>query len=275
MRPRIGHIQFLNCLPLYYGLVHNNVLGDVELVKETPRELNRLLVERKLDICPISSIEYARNQRDLLLLPNLSVSCNGPVKSVYLVSKVPLEKLDGCRVALTNTSATSQILLKIILEDGYGVRPRYFEAPPDLALMLQEADAALLIGDAALHVHFSVPEGLYTYDLGRQWKQLTNRKMVFAVWVVQRSFAADQPELVRELYYTFMQAMRYSLEHVAEIAREAARREAFDAAFLQDYFSTLEFGFAAEHQQGLREYYRRARNIGCLAAVPDLNFLEV
>lgn len=274
-RPRVGHIQYINCMPLYYGLVHNEALGDVELTKGTPTELNRLLIEGKLDICPISSIEYARNQRDLLLLPNLSVSCDGPVKSIYLVSKIPIEELDRRSIALTNTSATSQILLKIILEGGYGVRPRCFPCPPDLRNMLLEADAALLIGDAALHVHHKMPEGLYTYDLGREWNQITGMKMVFAVWAVQRSFAEAHADVVREVYHAFWTSMNYSLDHVAQIAEEVARGEVFDANFLQDYFSTLEFAFDAGHQSGLLEYYRRARDLGHLDQVPTLDFVEV
>jgi chorismate dehydratase len=274
-RVRIGHIQFLNCLPLYYGLVENRVLGDVELIKGTPTELNRLLIERKLDISPISSIAYAHHRQELLLMPNLSVSCDGAVKSIYLVSKVPIEELDGRTVALASTSATSQVLLKIILADGYHVRSRFHETIPDLGLMLSEADAALLIGDAALHVHYKRPGGLYTYDLGEEWQKITCRKMVFAVWAVHRSFAAVCPDTVREVYQAFEKSMTYSLHHVAQIASEAANQEVFSANFLQNYFTTLEFGFDAGHRQGLLEYYRRARDLGYLTTVPTLEFLEV
>lgn len=274
-RVRVGHIQFINCLPLYYGLVENQVLEDVELIRGTPTELNRLLTEGKLDISPISSIAYARHQRELLLLPNLSVSCDGAVKSIYLVSKVPIEELDGRVVALASTSATSQVLLKIILEDGYHVRPRYHESLPDLGLMLKEADAALLIGDAALHVHYKIPDGLYAYDMGEEWEKITHMKMVFAVWAVHRTFAAEHSELVREVYHAFAKSMNYSLHHVGRIAREAARREVFEADFLHNYFRTLEFGFDAGHRQGLLEYYRRAMDLGYLAMVPALEFLEV
>ncbi len=273
-RPRVGHIRFFNCLPLYHGLVKNQVLRDVDLTQGTPAELNRLLLAGKLDISPISSIAYARHQQDLLLMPNLSVSCAGPVKSIYLVSKRPIEELDRRRVALTNTSATSHVLLKIILADAYGVQPRYFEAPPDLGLMLTEADAALLIGDAALQVHFAKPAGCYTYDLGVEWAKLTQRKMVFAVWAIRRAYAAEQPALVREVYRAWVRAMTYGVEHVADIAREAAREASFDADFLADYFTTLQFGLEDAHCRGLMEYYRRAGVRGHLDRVPSLDFLE-
>ncbi|MCL5292361.1 MAG: menaquinone biosynthesis protein, partial [Actinobacteria bacterium] len=129
-RPRVGHIQFLNCLPLYYGLVNNGTILDIDLTKGTPTELNRWLVEGKLDISPISAIEYARNASELVLLPKLTVSSDGKVGSILLASKVPVEELGTASVALTNTSRTSQVLVKIILKVKYGVEPTYFECPP-------------------------------------------------------------------------------------------------------------------------------------------------
>ena len=111
MRPRLGHIQFLNCFPLYYGLVNKNVLIDVDLIKGTPTQLNHMLLDGDLDISVISSIEYARNAEDLLLFPDFTVSCDGEVQSIVLASKVPIEDLGLSTVALTQTSATSQILL--------------------------------------------------------------------------------------------------------------------------------------------------------------------
>lgn len=275
MRPRVGHIGFINCLPLYYGLVKNGVLWDVELTKDTARELSRHLLEGRLDIAPVPSIEYSRHWRELVLLPNLSISCAGPVNSIFLVSKVPIHELHGRKIALTNTSRTSQVLLKIILEDKYHIAPTYFECPPNLDAMLLEADAALLIGDAALQIHYQAPAGLYAYDLGSEWKDLTGCKMVFAVWAARQSFVRENPELVREVQHAFEASMSYSMAHIEQVAKAAARWEVFDADFLQSYFTTLQFGFDAGHQQGLKEYYRRAQALGHIDEVPQLTFLEV
>ncbi|EGO64778.1 menaquinone biosynthetic enzyme MqnA/MqnD family protein [Acetonema longum] len=275
MRPRVGHIQFLNCYPLYYGLVKNDVLLDVELTKGTPAELNRWLPEGRLDISPISSIEYARHQDDLLLLPGLSISCNGPVKSVYLVSRRPIAGLDKQPLALTNTSATSQALLKIILRDRYQLGPEYFTCPPELPDMLREAEAALLIGDPALQAAYRKSEDLALYDLGQEWLAMTGRKMVFAVWAVRREFAQNQPQLVRDVCRSLLGSMRYSLDRLGTVAREAAKWEIYDAAFLEDYFLSLEFDFSGEQQAGLLEYYRRAHTLEVCPPVTRLNFAEV
>jgi chorismate dehydratase len=112
-RPRVGHIQFLNCLPIYWGLVRSGALLDVELTKDTPDRLNDALVRGDLDIGPISLLEYLRNADELLLLPDLAVGSDGPVLSVNLVSQVPLAALGGGRVALGSTSRTSVLLARM------------------------------------------------------------------------------------------------------------------------------------------------------------------
>jgi chorismate dehydratase len=275
LRPRVGHIRFLNCLPLYHGLLQNGVLDDIELTRGTPAELNERLLQDRLDLTAISSIEYSRHQDRLLLLPGLSISCDGDVKSVLFFSRVPLEELDGRPVALTSQSATSQVLLRIILHDRYGVEPRFFVRPPAWGSVFREADAVLLIGDSALKAAAEPRRDLFVYDLGREWLQLTGQKMVFAVWALRREFAGENPDLARELGRRFREAMAFSVAHVAEIAADASRQEPFSAEFLRDYYTkNLEFAFTEKHQAGLLEYYRRASVLGFGPAVRRLEFLE-
>lgn len=274
MRPRVGHIQFLNCLPLYYGLIINNDILDMELFKGTPAELNRMLIEGKLDISPISSLEYARHAQELNLLPELTVSSDSEVKSILLVSKTPLEELDNKKVALTNTSATSQILARIILKEKYQVNPEYFTCPPNLPEMFLEADAALLIGDDALRALYH-PQGFLIYDLGKEWKDLTGHKMVYAVWAVRKEFAQKYPELVKEVYRSLYNSMRYSLENIEKISFEASRWEIFTPDFLKDYFFSLKFSFDEKYQAGLRHFLTKAKEYGFLEEVPSFEFVEV
>ena len=141
-RPRVGHIQFLNCLPIYWGLMRSGALLDFDLHKDTPDQLSAALVAGDLDIGPISLVEYLRNADQLLLLPDLAVGSDGPVLSVNLVSTKPLGQLDGDRVALGSTSRTGVLLAQMLLRDRYGVRPTYFRCPPDLTQMLLEAQAS-------------------------------------------------------------------------------------------------------------------------------------
>jgi len=161
-------------------LVKEEVVLEIDLFKDSPKQLCRKLLDGQLDISPIPAIEYARHADELLLLPDLTISSDGRVMSILLVSKVPIEQLDKKNVALTNTSATSQVLTQIVIEEKYGLRPHYFECPPDLAQMFREGEAALLIGDDALRA-LHAPSSYHLYDLGEEWAAFTGEKMVYAV----------------------------------------------------------------------------------------------
>lgn len=273
MRPRVGHIQFLNCLPLYYGLVKSHALLDIELIKGLPTELNNLLISGDLDISPISSIEYARHHKSLVLFPDFTVSSDGKAKSILLLSRFPIEELSGKKVALTSASATSQVLLKIVLSRGYKIEPEYFICPPDLNRMFSDADAALLIGDIAL-THYVAAKDFYLYDLGMEWKKLTGKKMVYAVWAVNRSFAEQQNELSEYVFEIFKKSMAYSQEHLTEIAEYASKWEPFSFSFLMDYFKTLRFNFGQDYQDGLLFFYQLAAEVNALKTVPELEFIN-
>lgn len=271
MRPRLGHIQFLNCLPLYYGLVKKDVLLDVDLVKGAPRDLAEKLLANELDIAPIPSIEYCRHREDLLLIPDISVSSRGEVKSILLMSQVPAEELGSKTVALTDTSRTSQVLTRIVLAEHFGVSPEYVEMPADIAHMMREADAALLIGDDALRALYA-PSPLLRYDLGGEWLDLTGLPMVYAVWAVRRDFATSRPDDVRQMTWALAESVRYSDEHLDAIAEYAARWEVFPVPFLHAYFETLKFEFGPDYQQGLSLFFEKAKAIGQVEEVAALEF---
>lgn len=273
MRPRVGHIQFLNCLPIYYGLVKGSGILDLELVKGLPTELNALLLEGRLDISPISSIEYARNPEGLLLLPGPTVSCRGRVQSIILLSRLPLEKLDGRPVALTSSSATSHVLLRILLEKRYRVKPDYFLFDDDPAEAFRHGEAALLIGDRALE-NLETEADLTVHDLGEEWGNLTGKGMIFALWAVHREFAERQPGLVEHVRRLFRDSIDYSSANLDRIARDAARWERFSPQFLENYFRTLSFGLEEDLDDGLREFYRMATEIGEIPGVPKMEFFS-
>lgn len=254
----MGHIQFLNCLPIYWGLVRAGTLLDVELTKDTPDNLNDMLVRGDLDIGAISLVEYLRHADDLVVLPDIAVGSDGPVLSVNLVSQVPLAELDGRRVALGSTSRTSVLLARRWLEEVHGVRPEYFTCPPELSTMLLEADAAVLIGDAALRATYEAPRrGLAVHDLGQAWRDWSGLPMVFAVWAARREYAEEHPGLVKDVHQAFVSSRDDALAHVEEIATAASRWEVFDPATLATYFRTLDFSLGARQVDGLREFARR------------------
>ena len=274
MRPRLGHIQFINCLPLYYGMVKQDVLLDVDLVKANPADLAREIVAGNLDVAPVPAIEYARHADDLVLLPDIAISSDGEVQSILLISKVPAEQLGGRTVALTNTSRTSQVLARILIERRWGAVADFVEMPPDLPAMLREADAALLIGDEALREYWQTHEGLFAYDLGTEWKAWTGLPFVFAVWAVRRDFAANRPDAVRDVADALARSLTYCRAHLDDIAEYAARWEDFPADKFRSYFDALQFRFEPRYREGLVRYLTEAASIGQLERVPDVEIFE-
>ncbi|MGW4879177.1 menaquinone biosynthetic enzyme MqnA/MqnD family protein [Streptomyces sp. NPDC004262] len=259
-RPRVGHIQFLNCLPLYWGLARTGTLLDMELTKDTPDRLNSQLVEGSLDIGPIACMEYLKHADDLVLFPDIAVGSDGAVTSCLIVSQVPLGELDGRRVALGSTSRSSVRLARLLLEEREGVRPEYFSCPPDLPLMMQDADAAVVIGDAALRAYLHQAEdlGLRVYDLGEMWKEWTGLPFVFAAWAVRKDYLERHPRIVREVHRAFLESRDLSMAEVDKVCEQAARWEAFDEQALRRYYTeALDFSFGERQLAGVREFARR------------------
>jgi chorismate dehydratase len=268
-RPRVGHIQFLNCLPIYWGLMRSGALLDFELQKDTPDRLNNALVAGDLDIGPISLVEYLRHADELLLLPDLAVGSDGPVLSVNLISTRPLAELDKRPVALGSTSRTGVLLAQMLLAEKYGAEPEYFRCPPELTQMLLEADAGVLIGDPALRALYEAPKnGLDVIDLGQAWREWTGLPMVFAVWAVRKDFAAENPGAVKDVHEAFRRSVELCLGELDEAAAAAARWEPFDAATLANYFRALDFSLGERQIAGLREFARHAAARGEVPPLP-------
>ncbi|CAM5635968.1 menaquinone biosynthesis protein [Kitasatospora aureofaciens] len=255
----MGHIQFLNCMPLYWGLARTGTLLDLELTKDTPEKLSEQLVRGDLDIAPVTLVEFLRAADDLVAFPDLAVGCDGPVMSCVIVSQKPLEELDGARVALGSTSRTSVRLAQLLLAEKIGVTPDYYTCPPDLGLMMQEAEAAVLIGDAALraNLHDAPRLGLQVHDLGQMWKDWTGLPFVFAVWATRRDYLEREPLVVRKVHEAFLASRDLSLEEVGKVAEQAARWESFDEQVLERYFTTLDFRFGPDQLRGVAEFARR------------------
>ncbi|NLB88612.1 MAG: menaquinone biosynthesis protein [Syntrophomonadaceae bacterium] len=275
MVPKVGQIQFINCFPLYYGQIEKKFLLDIELIRGTPTELNGMLKNNQLHLSSISSVAYAQNWEDYVLMPEISISADGEVKSVNLYSKIPIGELDGKTVALTNLSATSQALLKIIMAEHYKIKPNYFETISDLGTMLDKADAALLIGDDALRTFYEPNDNLYVYDLATLWKEFTGLPMVFAVWAIRKEFAENHLDELRLIKQVFTDSISYSLANIKDVARKASKWGSFPTEHLEDYFVTLKYDFNESKQKGLLEYYRQVHKLGLIKDIPDLKVLNI
>lgn len=267
---RIGHFEFLNGFPLYHGLVQNDRLRGLKLVEGVPTELNRKLLAGELDISPISSIEYANHADELLLFPEVSITADGAVDSILLVSNCQVESIRS--LALTGQSATSVVLLKILLKEQFGITPECVPLTGGWEEALKQHDAALLIGDQALEAfHFGFWR--WAYDLAAGWKDLTGLPMVFAVWAVRQEFFEAHPDETREVQERLLASIRHCRDNFDEMVEAAAETYPFKPTLLRSYFDKLRYDFTNDYRQGLMEFYRRAAELGEAPAGVELNFI--
>src|SRR6185436_7697126 len=189
---RIGRIPYINCYPVYGALDRGVVRLDAELVDGVPTDLNRRMAAGGLDISVVSAVEYARDSERYLLLPDLAISCDGPVRSVMLFSKRPAGELTGRDLIVSRSSMTSVELLQLLFENVWHAWPRFVPGDAEIRDVVEagveDAEARLVIGDAALVLGSNQRERYpYVYDLGQMWKEWTGQPFVFAVWVAQRT----------------------------------------------------------------------------------------
>src|SRR3954466_12361507 len=245
---KLGRIGYVNMAPVFYRLE-----AEVEEVVGVPTDLNRKLVAGELDVAPISSIEYARNAATLRLLPRLCVSSEGAVESIQLISKTPLDRIRS--VAVTPESATSVVLTRVLFPDAEHVP------------LGEDAEAKLLIGDAALKSSFEDPTP--HYDLGRLWLERTGLPMVFAVWAV----GDPAPPGLLELEDALVASVRLARAEPENLAYESSERYGYPPGFLARYFEKLRYRFGPRERAGLYTFLEMARDVGELEHVPELRFV--
>jgi chorismate dehydratase len=260
---RVGIVNFLNSKPLAWGFLKGHHADLFAPTYHPPSMVARLLGQGALDIGLIPSVEVQRIP-GLKVLPDLCVASRHEVKSVLLVSRGPIEEVK--KVALDQNSRTSVALVRILLQERWGLHPEYVHERPDPERMLSEADAALVIGDPALKVE---REKYRIWDLAAEWNALTGLPFVFAVWAVR-------PEVdVPDLPFYFKSSLRYGLSSVDILSREAAGELGLDSADVRSYLTdNLTYFLRQEEIAGLEEFYRRAHAHGLILEPKPLEFWE-
>ncbi len=240
-----------------------------KLVEGIPTQLNRMLYEGSVDVSPSSSIEYAMNPGRYILFPDLSITSRTRVMSILLESKIPIEELADKVVALTTASATSVVLLRVLLEVRYGLSPRYILYEQGIEDPSEQADAMLTIGDLAIR-RAVASTFAHQYDLGQLWHEFTGLPFVFALWQIN-----DRKHIQKELgrlYDILMESRSYGLGHLKELSEGTAGRFNIPASVLFEYWNLFSYGFQAEEQRGLLTYYGYAAEIGAIEPVTELRF---
>jgi len=275
---RLGRIPYINCYPVYGAIDRGVVSVGATLVDGVPSELNRRMAANELEVSVISAVAYARDAARYLLLPDLGITSDGPVRSVLLLSRVPAPELGGKRVLLSRSSMTSVALLRLLFGNVWHSSPEFAAGDAELTNVGQFADedhdARLVIGDAALLLNAArvgaAPGAAvhgapyaYAYDLGAEWKRWTGLPFVFAVWVAQRTAP------VREalgVHARLIESRDWGLAHLDQLAAQASgvTGVAFDTC--AEYLSGLDYRLSYAHLAGLTDFFRRLAAVG---EVPD------
>ncbi len=258
----IGIIDYLNVEPLYFRLQERLAGKPVRFRRGVPTELNRALKNGEIDVAPISAIAAARLADSVAILPDLSIATLGAVKTVLLFSwMADPRELNDCRIALSNESATSVELVKVLARDFWKITPRYTVEAQDLGQMMRRASAALLIGDDALveSAHRREIRGRgqpYAFDLGDEWLKWTGMPFVFALWAARRQALPALAELA--ILPALYESKAEGLDHIPQIARAYAPRLGLDNGVLTKYLHDLRYDLTPADRAGLYTYFSLA-----------------
>lgn len=277
MKPvRISAISFLNTAPLMWDFERGAHARDFEIEYTVPSACAEALRTGAADIGIIPAISY-QSIPDLQVIPDVAIAADGPVRSILLISKVPVEQIRS--VAADTSSRTSVALLQILfakfwrpaVDTGHVPSlPPFIPMQPDLASMLSACDAALLIGDPALTVDRS---RYHVMDLAEEWKRHTGKPFVFAFWAVRRAAIEDHP-LRGELAGIFQRSRDHGLANANALAREWAPRVGISEAEVKSYLtSSINYSLHQNNRAGLQRFFRSAAELGLIREAHEIEFL--
>lgn len=264
--PRVAASSYLNTVPLVWSFTEGARRREVELVSDTaPARCADMLARGEVEAALVPVIEYQRIP-ELVVVPDVCVGARGEVRSVVLVMKDGLDGLkDVRRVALDTSSRTSAALVRVIFREFVGTEPEWAESAPDVASMLEGADAALIIGDPGMT--FS-RRGVVVYDLAELWRERTGLGFVFAMWM------AREGELERVRRIDFAGARDEGLEHIREIAAAYSPAVGLPPEEIEKYLlENISFELNEEMRAGLDLFYRLAARHGVIPEARPLRLL--
>ena len=272
---KLGKISYINASPVYYGLDQDQKAGRLppwlEMVPDVPAVLNDKILAGDIDISPISAAFYAMHHEELLILPDFSISCNGPVISVICVSHYPLAELDGKNVLFSKESVSSSSFLKMIFS-RMGISPRYQVGPVgDMEKIPSDVDAVLVIGDDALSLPWE-DKFQYRVDLGETWYEMSSLPFVFAVWAVRRQFAQEHPQRVEAILELLKASRKQGYANLETVIEAGQRRLGLSRQVIRNYYRHLYCDLDAPKKQGMALFFESLFEQSILSAPAKIQF---
>jgi len=279
-KSRISIVQYLNSIPLAWGILEGVQREAFDPVLNTPAECADLLAGSKVDIGLIPSIEFQRIKGSRIV-PGPVVASTHRVRSVLLISEMPLWKVKT--VAFDKTSRTSMVLARIVFEEFYHIRPDFRPSEPDLPNMLAQSDAALLIGDRALkfkeenelpNAEHQKPllrhgaEPLQVFDLAERWRFLTGLPFVFAFWAARDGFKDES------VVDTLKKSRDFGVANIPTIAEKYAEPTGIKKEYIQEYLQqNMHYYMEQSCIEGLALFYDKAARMGAIKGPRGLEFI--
>jgi chorismate dehydratase len=266
-RLRISAISYLNTAPLMWDFEHGSAGSDFDISYTIPSGCAAALQAGSADIGILPAAAYA-SIPGLVILPDVAIAARLAVRSILLVSKVPLEQVRS--VALDTSSLTSVALTKVVFSKWLGGGRTFTPMAPNVDKMLAEHDAGLVIGDPALQIN---RQQYLTYDLAEQWVRFTGKPFVFAFWAVRQAALEQKADLGR----VFRESRDHGLrpDHIDAIAHDWAGRLGILPSDARHYLTeNIYYYLDSDTLPGLQLFYRYASECGVLAHAPELRFYE-
>lgn len=268
---RLGKICYTNCLPFYHNL---QLEGDFEYFDTHPSRLNHAMRQGKLDMGPMSSLEYLNNQKEYLVLPGFAIGSRDFSGSVLLFSKEKIEGLNQAKIALTRHSLSSAALLRVLLKLKYKFENEFTITSEGVEEALEQHMAALAIGDEAL---FHQPKTFrYKYDLSEIWWNWTEKPFCFALWAVRKSFARENPDMVRHFCRRLSENFERNISDIEGLLKSGMNMDFLDVQFSKvfGYLFNLTYKLDESMLEGLDLFYRLTRRIGISPQPKKIEFFD-
>lgn len=276
---RIGRIDYLNVWPLFQGLQQRldpETLALTRILPGHPADLNRALAKAELDVAPSSSFEYLSRAGRYTLLPDLSISSDGPVRSVLLVCPFPIAELpkrsaSGLRVGLSTASASSTALLRVLWRFHWQwPEPEWIDRRPGEDM--GQDIPFLEIGDHALRLQCDPPRGWNCIDLGQAWREFTSLPFVFGVWMVRRNLPHSIGHALNRAAEALYAAAREFRSDPFPLVARLERPDWLTVKSLRDYWQCIRYTFGPREQAGLVLFGDFTRRLGMIPSVPGLTW---
>jgi chorismate dehydratase len=273
MPVRLGKIGYLNVLPIYHPLETGILPMDCEVTSGPPAELNKLMDAGKLDVSACSSVEYARHPDKYYLVPDIAIGSRGPVQSVLLLSRRPVEELDRKTILVSAQTHTSAALLRVLQARLWDIETVFTTGSATDVLGTGERPQAILcIGDEALNLRYH-PDYPHRIDLGEAWRELTGLPFIFGVWIVRRESWERNREKVLQATELLLAGKRWGEENIGRVCVMAADESCLSVDEMRSYFDGLVYDLGPEEQKGMRTFYESLVETGIIDTAPELLFL--